>query len=87
LSVATASLNVLIAWGGANSRAKVMPRSAQRAYQLSKYGLVTYSRRAVRTWAERGARIVSVSPGLIATLMGTVEFEQVARLWLRCSGV
>ena len=51
----------------------------QRAYQLSKYGLVTYARRAVRIWAERGARIVSVSPGLIATPMGAVEFEHSPR--------
>ena len=51
----------------------------QRAYQLSKYGLVTYSRRAARTWAERRARIVSISPGLIATPMGAVEFEHSPR--------
>ncbi len=48
----------------------------QRAYQLSKYGLVTYARRTVKAWAERGARIVSVSPGLIATPMGLAEFER-----------
>ena len=51
----------------------------QRAYQLSKYGLVTYARRACGIWAERGARIVSVSPGLIATPMGAVEFEHSPR--------
>lgn len=48
----------------------------QRAYQYSKYGLVSYCRRAARSWGEHGARIVSLSPGLIATPMGAFEFER-----------
>jgi NAD(P)-dependent dehydrogenase (short-subunit alcohol dehydrogenase family) len=46
------------------------------AYVLSKYGLITYCRRQARAWGERGARIVSLSPGLIATPMGALEFEK-----------
>lgn len=48
----------------------------QRAYQLSKFGLVSYCRRAAGSWGEQGARIVSLSPGLIATPMGAFEFER-----------
>jgi NAD(P)-dependent dehydrogenase (short-subunit alcohol dehydrogenase family) len=51
----------------------------QRAYQLSKYGLLSYCRRAARAWGERGARIVSLSPGLIATPMGAFEFQHSPR--------
>jgi NAD(P)-dependent dehydrogenase (short-subunit alcohol dehydrogenase family) len=47
----------------------------QKAYQLSKYALRCYCRRAARAWGERGARIVSLSPGIIATPMGAREFE------------
>ncbi|CAN7552027.1 SDR family oxidoreductase [Phenylobacterium sp. LjRoot219] len=48
----------------------------QRAYALSKYALMAYCRRQARTWGERGARIVSLSPGLIATPQGAREFEK-----------
>jgi len=45
------------------------------AYQLSKFGLVMLARRRAREWGARGARIVSLSPGIIATPMGAKEFE------------
>jgi len=45
------------------------------AYQLSKFGLVMLARRSARDWGARGARIVSLSPGLIATPMGAKEFK------------
>lgn len=45
-----------------------------RSYVLSKYGLNRMCRRLARTWGERGNRIVSLSPGLIATPMGQREF-------------
>jgi len=44
------------------------------AYQLSKFGLVMLARRRARDWGARGGRIVSLSPGIIATPMGTKEF-------------
>jgi len=51
----------------------------QKAYQLSKYALRIYCQRASRAWGERGARIVSLSPGIIATPMGAREFDQSPR--------
>jgi NAD(P)-dependent dehydrogenase (short-subunit alcohol dehydrogenase family) len=45
------------------------------AYALSKYGLRAYCRRQAPAWGERGARIVSLSPGMIGTPMGAREFE------------
>jgi len=44
------------------------------AYQYSKYGLNRMCRRLASEWGRRGARIVSVSPGLIRTPMGEREF-------------
>lgn len=46
------------------------------AYQLAKYGLVRFCRCQAAGWGERGARIVSLSPGLIATPQGAREFER-----------
>jgi len=45
------------------------------AYQLSKAALVRMCQQRARAWGARGARIVSLSPGLIATPMGALEFE------------
>lgn len=45
------------------------------AYTLSKKALLGLVRRKAQTWGERGARIVSLSPGMIATPMGALEFE------------
>ncbi|MCP1472425.1 NAD(P)-dependent dehydrogenase (short-subunit alcohol dehydrogenase family) [Sphingobium sp. OAS761] len=44
------------------------------AYQLSKFGLLMLARRRAKDWGTRGGRIVSLSPGLIATPMGAKEF-------------
>lgn len=46
-----------------------------RAYGASKRGVVRLVERRVRDWAERGARIVSVSPGTVITPMGRREHE------------
>lgn len=46
------------------------------AYSISKFGVRQYVRRASAAWGKRGARIVSVSPGLIETPMGAQEFAQ-----------
>jgi NAD(P)-dependent dehydrogenase (short-subunit alcohol dehydrogenase family) len=48
----------------------------QLAYPLSKWGMNLYCRRQAAAWGARGARIVSLSPGLIATPMGALEFER-----------
>ena len=45
------------------------------AYQLSKFGLLMLCRRQAARWAERQGRIVSLSPGIIATPMGGREFD------------
>jgi NAD(P)-dependent dehydrogenase (short-subunit alcohol dehydrogenase family) len=47
----------------------------QIAYQLSKYAVIAYCRRQATAWGARGARIVSLSPGLIASPQGAREFE------------
>lgn len=46
------------------------------AYTYSKWGLNFYARRHAAAWGARGARIVSLSPGLIATPMGAIAFEK-----------
>jgi NAD(P)-dependent dehydrogenase (short-subunit alcohol dehydrogenase family) len=48
----------------------------QLAYPVSKCGMNLYARQQAIRWGERGARIVSLSPGLIATPMGALEFEK-----------
>ncbi|MDR2856766.1 MAG: SDR family oxidoreductase [Novosphingobium sp.] len=48
----------------------------QLAYPHSKWALNLYARRHAAAWGQRGARIVSLSPGLIATPMGAREFEK-----------
>ena len=56
--------------------AELGPESATpaSAYGLSKYALLGLCRRQAQAWGERGARIVSLSPGLIATPQGANEF-------------
>ena len=45
------------------------------AYRLSKFAMNRMCRRRAAAWGARGARIVSLSPGLIATPMGALEFK------------
>lgn len=45
------------------------------AYQLSKNTLVRLCQRRAWAWGEKRARILSLSPGLIATPMGNLEFK------------
>ncbi len=49
--------------------------SPQLAYRLSKFAINRMCRRHAALWGRQGARIVSVSPGLIATPMGAREFQ------------
>ena len=46
------------------------------AYSWSKRHVRRLATRRAIEWGERGARVLSLSPGIIATPMGTQEFEQ-----------
>jgi NAD(P)-dependent dehydrogenase (short-subunit alcohol dehydrogenase family) len=46
------------------------------AYALSKRGVIRLAARAASAWGARGARIVSLSPGVIDTRMGRQEYER-----------
>lgn len=50
----------------------------QMAYVYSKWGILSYARKQAARWGAKGARIVSLSPGLIATTQGALEFEKSA---------
>jgi len=52
------------------------PATPRLAYQLSKWALIRMCERLAPAWGRRQARIVSLSPGLIATPMGALEFER-----------
>ncbi len=43
------------------------------AYMLAKLGVIRLVRRTAPEWGRRGARIVSVSPGVVETPMGNLE--------------
>lgn len=53
--------------------ALVAERSPLQAYRLTKFALNRMCRRRVTHWGRKGARIVSMSPGPIATPMGAAE--------------
>lgn len=44
-------------------------------YAMSKLGVIRAAVRLAPAWGARGARIVSLSPGIIETTMGTQEYE------------
>jgi NAD(P)-dependent dehydrogenase (short-subunit alcohol dehydrogenase family) len=46
------------------------------AYALAKYGVIRLCKREASAWGQRGARLVSLSPGIIQTSMGQQELEQ-----------
>lgn len=46
------------------------------AYMLSKMGVIRLARRTAPEWWKRGARITSISPGIIDTPMGHQEYAQ-----------
>ncbi|MET0380223.1 MAG: SDR family oxidoreductase [Spongiibacteraceae bacterium] len=48
---------------------------ASPAYSFSKYAVLRLCEQRAKQWAERGARIVSLSPGMIATPMGNKELS------------
>lgn len=49
------------------------------AYVLSKFALNRICQRRAAAWGRRGARILSMSPGMIATPMGAIEFSGSSR--------
>jgi NAD(P)-dependent dehydrogenase (short-subunit alcohol dehydrogenase family) len=46
------------------------------AYALAKYGVIRLCQREAFAWGQRGARLVSLSPGIIQTSMGQQELAQ-----------
>ena len=53
----------------------------QSSYRISKYALNRMCRRLAFEWGLKGNRIVSLSPGLIATPMGAREFDNSPAKW------
>jgi NAD(P)-dependent dehydrogenase (short-subunit alcohol dehydrogenase family) len=51
------------------------PDNPQLAYALSKRGLLRLVRRHAPAWGARGARLLSLSPGIVDTGMGRLEAE------------
>lgn len=49
--------------------------TAAQAYVLSKKGLNRLCQREAQAWGQRGARVVTLSPGLIATPQGAGEYR------------
>lgn len=47
----------------------------QLSYSWSKFGVIRLCQRLAVSWGAQGARVVSLSPGLIATPQGTSEFK------------
>lgn len=62
-------------YSGAERGAEAEMAASGRAYVLSKRAVQRLCERKASTWGERGARIVSVSPGLIYTPMGRKEAD------------
>lgn len=55
--------------------ARLMLRSSGAAYALSKRAVQLYARKMAPAFGERGARVVSLSPGIIDTRMARAERE------------
>lgn len=49
--------------------------ASAHAYMISKRGVIVLCEKAASAWGERGARVVSVSPGTIDTSMAKLEFK------------
>jgi NAD(P)-dependent dehydrogenase (short-subunit alcohol dehydrogenase family) len=69
---ADAAFNAPLGSDGARSLLRFAETSAD-AYTLSKRGVLRLVERQATAWGRRGARIVSISPGLIDTSMGQAE--------------
>ena len=55
--------------------ALIPERTSMQAYAYAKGGMIRMVRQKAFDWGQKGARIVSVSPGLIATPQGAQEFQ------------
>ena len=55
--------------------AGVDPDQPQLAYALSKQAVIRLVRRRSQAWGRRGARLLSLSPGIVDTGMGRLEAE------------
>jgi NAD(P)-dependent dehydrogenase (short-subunit alcohol dehydrogenase family) len=60
---------------GAAALAKFAP-TPEMAYPLSKIGVRALVKREAKSFGERGARLISLSPGIIDTPMSRQEFEK-----------
>jgi NAD(P)-dependent dehydrogenase (short-subunit alcohol dehydrogenase family) len=67
-----AALDAAIASGGSGDLLAMMPDPGP-AYSLSKRGVLRMVERQAMAFGARGARIMSISPGLIDTAMGRAE--------------
>jgi NAD(P)-dependent dehydrogenase (short-subunit alcohol dehydrogenase family) len=57
------------------TRIESIASTPESSYALSKRAVMHYCERATTKWGQRGARIVSISPGVIATPMGRQEMK------------
>ena len=46
------------------------------AYGIAKFGVIHFCRKSAKSWAEKQARLNSISPGIIDTPMGKLELQQ-----------
>lgn len=51
-------------------------QTPEGAYSVSKRGVMVYAQAQAGAWGARGARIITVSPGMIETPMGRLEFSK-----------
>lgn len=49
-------------------------KGSRISYEVSKYGVQLLVRKSAYAWGQKGARIVSISPGIIDTPMSALEF-------------
>lgn len=57
------------------SKIESIAATPETSYAFSKRAVMQYCERAAAQWGARGARIVSISPGVIATPMGKQEMK------------
>ena len=62
--------------GGALDRLVAQAATPEAAYSLSKRGVILYCETVAPEWGAKGARIVSISPGMIDTPMNALEFAR-----------
>lgn len=58
------------------ARASAAISSGEDAYFTSKRGVIRYCEQVAPEWAKRGARITTISPGMIDTPMNALEFAK-----------